>query len=98
MGPAKSDIFLILRRTIAEHYVAAVDDPGLDLDCDATFVDAVRLGLQCGNLQQADLKKLFRTVSHTTVSRWVNGKNLPRSPYRPLIVKALRDHIAASIR
>lgn len=87
-----------LRRSIARQYLVAVDDPKLDLTCDRTFVEALRLGLQCGELQQADLKLLFKGVSHTTVSRWVNGHHLPRGPYRPLVVKAVRDRVAATLQ
>ena len=85
------------RRSLARKYVELVNATEAHHQDAEVFIELVRLGMQCGNLKQQDLLETFRTATHTTVSRWVNGHNLPRSAYRPLLIRKLRDRVAADI-
>ena len=82
---------------IALHqFVAALDqdlrDGAIDVRDSETFVQILETAIKTCGLDQKALSELFET-SHTSVSRWLNGKNLPHKQYRLPIVKRLRDKV-----
>jgi Trp operon repressor len=55
-------------------------------------------GLLSANFEQKDLAGLVG-VSRTTISRWGQGQNIPRSPpFRKWVVEALCNHLTEVIR
>jgi succinate dehydrogenase flavin-adding protein (antitoxin of CptAB toxin-antitoxin module) len=82
---------------IALHqFVAALDQDlkhgAIDVRDSETFVQILETAIKTCGLDQKALTELFET-SHTSVSRWLNGKNLPHKQYRLPIVKRLRDKV-----
>lgn len=77
-------------------FVAAIDyERGmgvLDLKDKDKFIQILRAAVDTCKLDQNDLSELFET-SHTTISRWMNGKTLPHPPYREPIILKLRDRV-----
>jgi hypothetical protein len=87
---------------VALHQFVASLDRGLtkgaiDVRDNPTFVRILKTAIQTCGLDQKALSELFET-SHTSISRWLNNKNLPHPQYRQPIVKKLRDKVEEMAR
>jgi len=81
---ARSQFVAALDRGLKKGTVNVRDNP--------TFIRILKTAVQTCGLDQNGLAELFET-SHTSISRWINGKTLPHPQYREPIVKKLRDMV-----
>jgi hypothetical protein len=64
----------------------------VDVRDNDTFVMILSTAVETCGLDQNALVDLFEN-SHTTISRWINGKNLPRPQYRDGLVRKLCNKV-----
>lgn len=93
--------FMSLPLFVHMNFVASLDrglaNGMLDVKQDAIFIHILDTAIKTCGLNQNKLADLFGT-SHTTVSRWINGKALPHPQYRRPVVDQLRKEIVAIVQ
>lgn len=61
----------------------------VNCDDDDRFIQVLRLSASLLNLSDQDISDKL-TVSRPTITRWLQGKNLPHPAMRPLVISVLK--------